>query len=98
MRRAGLNVEEWIRCVFWYCADGAAVMQSTKNGIAGLLMQPQCNVLGHSVIVPIHANCHRADLAFRDVMDSSHAFLDVAGNTMNVVVTWYKNAPTQASD
>ena len=95
MLRAGLTVEEWISRVFWYCADGAVVMQSTENGVAGLLMQLQRDVLGHSVIVPVHANCHRAHLAFRNAMDSSHEWLDVVGNTMNLVVTWYNNAPTR---
>ena len=95
MLRAGVTVEEWISRVFWYCADGAVVMQSTENGVAALLMQLQCDVPGHSVIVPVHANCHRADLAFRDAMDSSHEFPDVVSNTMNLVVTWYNNTPTR---
>ena len=58
-------------------------------------MQLQHDVLGHSVVVPVHANCHRGDLAFRDAMDNSHEWLDVVGNTMNLVVTWYNNAPTR---
>ena len=53
MLRAGLTVEEWISRVFWYCADGAAVMQSDVNGVAGLLMQLQRDVLGYSVLVPV---------------------------------------------
>ena len=77
MLRAGLTVEEWISSVFWYCADGAVVMQPTENGVAGLLMQLQRDLVKYSVIVPLHANCHRADLAFRDAMDSSHEFPDV---------------------
>ena len=48
MLRAVLAVEEWIRSIFWYCADGALVMQATENGVAGLLMQLQRDVLGHS--------------------------------------------------
>ena len=95
MLRARFSVEEWISRVFWYRVDGAVVMQSTEKGVAGLLMQLQRDVLGHSMIVPIHANCHCADLAFRDAMDSSHEFLDVVGNTMNLAVTWYNNAPTR---
>ena len=47
MLHAGLTVEEWIRHVFWYCADGAVVMESAENGAAGLLMQLQRDVLGH---------------------------------------------------
>ena len=69
-------------------------MQSTENGVVGLLMQLQRDVPGHSVIIPIHPNCHRAH-AFRGAMDSSHEFLDVVGNTMNLVVTWYNNAPSR---
>ena len=49
-------------------------MQSTGNGVAGLLMKLQEEVLGYSVVVPLHANCHRADLAFRDAMDDTHEF------------------------
>ena len=79
----------------WYCADGASVMQSDGNGVAGLLMKLQREVIGYSLLVPVHANCHRADLAFRDAMDSSHEFLDHVADTMNAIVVWYRNAPTR---
>ena len=95
MLRAGLPVEEWIGRVFWYCADGAAVMQSTGNGFCGLLQNLQTEVLGQAVLVPVHANCHRADLAFREAMDGSHVFLDHVGETTTAVVAWYRNAPTR---
>ena len=88
MLRAGLPVDQWIGRVFWYCADGAAVMQSAANGVCGLLVRLHKEVLGYSVLEPVHANCHRADLAFRDVMDSSHAILDHVADTTNAVVTW----------
>ena len=76
MLKAGLPIEKWVSRMFWYGADGAEVMPSTGNGVAGLLMQLQAEVLGYNVVVLMHANCHRADLAFRDTMDSSHVFLD----------------------
>ena len=93
--RAGLSVEQWVGRVFLYCADGASVMQSDGNGVAGLLMKLQQEVLGYSLLVPVHANCHRADLAFRDAMDSSHEFVDHVADTINAIVVWYRNAPTQ---
>ena len=68
MLKAGLPIEKWVSRMFWCCADGAEVMQSTGNGVAGLLMQLQAEVLRYSVVVPLHANCHHADLAFRDAM------------------------------
>ena len=95
MLHAGIPVEKWVPRMFWYCADGAEVMQSTGNGVAGLLMKLQEEVLGYSVVVPLHANCHRADLAFRDAMDDTHEFLDAVSGTMLAVVTWFCNAPTR---
>ena len=94
MLRAGLPVDQWIGRVFWYCADGVAVMESTANGVYSLLVRLHKKVLGYSVPVRVHANCHRADLAFRDAMASSHAFVDHVAHTTNAVVTWYQNAPT----
>ena len=85
--RAGLSVEQSVGRVFWYCADGASVMQSDG----------QQEVLGDSLLVLVHANCHRADLAFRDAMDRSHEFLDHVADTMNAFVVWYRNAPHAAS-
>ena len=93
--RAGLPVEEWVGRVFWYCADRAAVMQSTGNGVCGLMQNLQTEVLGQAVLLPVHANCHRADLAFREAMDGSHIFLDHVGETTIAVVAWYRNAPTR---
>ena len=36
MLRVRLLVEAWIGRVFWYCANGVTVMQSTGNGVCGL--------------------------------------------------------------
>ena len=85
MLKAGLPIKKWVSRMFWYCADGAEVMQSTGNGVADLLMQLQAEVLGYNVVVPMHANCHRADLAIRDAMDSSHVFLDTVSEGMTSV-------------
>ena len=95
MLKAGLPIEKWVSRMFWYCADGAEVMQSTGNGVAALLMQPEAEVLGYSVVVPMHANSHRADLAFRDAMDSSHVFLHIVSEGMTSVTGWFKNTPTR---
>ena len=72
--RAGLSVEQWVGRLFWYCADGASVMHSDGNGVAGLLMKLQREVPGYSLLVLVHANCHHADLAFRDAMDRGREF------------------------
>ena len=87
MLKAGLPVEKWVSHMFWYCYDGAEVMQSTGNAVAGLLMQLQAEVLSYSVVVPIHANCHHADMALWDATDSSHAFLDTVSEGMTSVTT-----------
>ena len=71
MLRAGLPVDKWIRRVFWYCADGATIMQSTGNRVCGLLQKLAMEVPGRAVSVLVHANCHGADLAFREAMDGS---------------------------
>ena len=95
MLRARLAVIQWIDRVFWCCVDEAAVMQSTANEVCGLLVRLQKEVLGYSVLVLVHANCHCADLAFRDAMDSNHAFLNHIADATNAVVKWYRNAPTR---
>ena len=63
-------------------------MKSTGKGVSGLLLKLQEEVLGYSVVVvvPMHANCHRADLEFRDTMDSTHEFLEAMADTMTAVV------------
>ena len=80
------------RAMFGYCADGAEVMQSTGNCVARLLMKLQEEVLGYSVVVPRHANCHRAHVAFRGAMDDTHELVDAVSGTMLAVVTWFRNA------
>ena len=52
-------------------------------------------MLGHAVLVSLHANCHRADLESGEALDGSHVFLDHVGETTNAVVAWYPNAPTR---
>ena len=63
--------------------------------MAALLMKLPHEVLAYLLLLPVHANCHRADLAFRDAMDSNHEFLDHVADTMNAIVVWYRNAPTR---
>ena len=74
------------------------MVQRSRNqpdvALAGLLMQLRAEVLGYSVVVPVHGNCHRADLAFQDAMDSNHVFLDIVSEVMTSVTGWFKNAPT----
>ena len=42
----------------------------------------------------MHADCHWADLAFRDAMDAAHEFLDTVADSMTAMVHWFRNAPT----
>ena len=93
--RAGLLVEQKVGRLLWYCADGANIMQPKGNGVAGLLMKLQQEVSGYSLLVPVHANCHRADLAFCDAMDNNHEFLDHVADNMNAIAVWCRNAPTR---
>ena len=95
MLHAGLPVEKWVARMLRYCADGAEVLPSTGNGVTGQLMKLQEEVFGSTVVIPMHANCHLADLALRDAMDDTHEFLDTVADTMTAVVAWFRNAPTR---
>ena len=84
-----VSVEQQIGRPFWYCADGANVMHSDGNGVAGLLMKLQREVLGYSPLVPVYANCHPANLAFHHTIDNNHEFEDHVADTMNAILIWY---------
>ena len=91
--RACAPVEEWVARLFWYCADGADVMQGANTGVFGRLRSLQTELLGFSVVVPFHANCHRADLAFRDAMAAgNYGFLDIVADGMQAIALHWNHA------
>ena len=58
------------------------VMQGRQEGVYALLRDLQQEICGWSVVVPIHANCHRTDLAIKAALIAGHAFVDVVANGM----------------
>ena len=42
----------------------------------------------------MHANCHRADLAFKDALKEAHAFLDVLSDGLQQLAAWYNTSPS----
>ena len=94
--RAGAPVEEWVARLFWYSADGADVMQGANTGVFGRLRSLQTELLGFNVVVPFHANCHRADLAFRDAMAAgNYGFLDIVADGMQAIALHWNLAPAR---
>ena len=43
----------------------------------------------------MHANCHRADLAFKDALKEAHVFLDVLNDGLQHVAAYYNSAPAR---
>ena len=85
---AGSEVTDWIPKLVWYCADGATGMQGRQEGVYALLRDLQQEICGWSVVVPIHANCHRTDLAIKAALSAGHVFVDVVANSLvNISVT-----------
>ena len=74
---ASVPFELWVRCFVWLCNDGANVMTGTKTGVVGLLRSLQEEVTGQSYFGAMHANCHRANLPFKDALKEAHIFPDV---------------------
>ena len=68
----GLEVTDWIPNLVWYCADGATIMQGRQEGVYALLRDLQREICGWSVVVPIHANCHRRDIQSATGNNSNH--------------------------
>ena len=48
---AGLEVNDWIPKVMWFCADGATMMQDTRAGVFSFLHDLQQEICGWSVVV-----------------------------------------------
>ena len=92
---ASLEVTDWIPKLVWYCAERAPIMQGRQEGVYALLRDLQHEICGWSVVVPIHANCHRTDLAIKAALSAGHAFVDVVANGMKQVALFWKNSPAR---
>ena len=92
---AGLEVTDWIPKPVWYCAGGATIMQGRQEGVYALLRDLQQEICGWWVLVPIHANCHRTDLAIKAAFSAGHAFVDVVANGMQQVALFWNNRPAR---
>ena len=62
-----------MRRLAWLCTAGANVLVGTIAGLFGLVRVLQREVTGQAYFVVMHANCHRADLAFKDTLKEAHA-------------------------
>ena len=43
----------------------------------------------------MHANCHKADLAFNDALKEAHIFLDVLNDSLQQLAADYNSAPAR---
>ena len=76
------------------CTDGENVMVGTNAGRDGLLRALQREVTGHAYLA-MHANCHRAVLAFKDALKEVHAFLDVLSDGLQQLAAYYNSSPAR---
>ena len=88
--QAALPLEVWVCRLVWLCADGANVMVGTNTGLVGLLRELQREVTGHAYFVAMHANYHRANLAFKNALKEVHALLDVLNATVGYILQLLK--------
>ena len=82
----------WIPKVMWYCADGATVMQGARAGVFSFLCALQQEICGWSVVVPVHANGHRVDLAINTALDSGYTFVDTVAAGMQEATLFWNNS------
>ena len=59
MAHADVDLDVWIRKLFFYCRDGASVVQGECGGIIRIVGDLQKEIAGYDVVVPYHASCHR---------------------------------------
>ena len=71
----------------WVCTNGANIMTGAKAGVVALLRALQQEVIPEAYFVAMHANCHRAGLAFKDALKEAHVFLDVLNDGLPIGVT-----------
>ena len=65
MAHADVDLDVWIRKLFFYCGDGASVVQGKCGGIIHIVGDLQKEIARYDVLVPYHASCHRCELAFK---------------------------------
>ena len=95
MAHADVDLDVWIRKLFFYCGDGASVVQGECGGIIRIIGDLQKEIAGYDVVVPYHASCHRCELAFKAAIASDHAFLDLLADTLQCVALFWNNAPSR---
>ena len=93
MAHADVDLDVWIRKLFFYCGDGARVVQGECGGIIGIVGNLQKWIAGYDVVVPYHASCHRCELAFKAAISTEHAFLDLLADTLHSAALFCNNAP-----
>ena len=77
MAHADVDLEVWIRKLFFNCGNGASVVQGECGAVIRIIGDMQKEIAGYDVVVPYHASCHRCELA----ITTKHAFLDVLTDT-----------------
>ena len=95
MAAAGVDLETWLPKIFFYCGDGASVVQGEHGGVVAILGELQQQLTAYNVIVPYHASCHRCDLAFKAAMQLDHAFLDLLADTLQSAASFWNNAASR---
>ena len=95
MAAAGVDLETWLPKIFFYCGDGASVVQGEHGGVVAILGELQQQVTGYNVIVPYHASYHRCDLAFKAAMQLDHTFLDLLGDTLQSAASFWNHPPSR---
>ena len=95
MAAAWVDLQTWLQKIFFYCGDGASVVQGEHGGVVAILGELQQQLTGYNVMVPYHASCHMCDLAFKAAMQLDHTFLDLLADTMQSAASFWNNAPSR---
>ena len=95
MAHADVDLDVWIRKLFFYCGDGASVVQGECGRIIRIIGDLQKEIAGYDVVVPYHASCHRCELAFKAAIASDHAFLDLLVDTLQSAALFWNHAPSR---
>ena len=93
MAHADVDLDVWIRKLFFYCGDGASVVEGECGGIIRIVGDLQKEIAGYDVVVPYHEHCHRCELAFKAAIAADHAFLDLLADTLQCAALFWNNAP-----
>ena len=94
MAHANVDLDVWIRKLFFYCGDGASVVQGECGGIVRIVGDLQ-EIAGYDVVVPYHESCHRCELAFKVAIAADHAFRDLLADTLQCAALFWNNAPSR---